>query len=260
MGKRKIPNYSYDVTLIRTNLFRVLIGLGVKQARPHLILLLKEKRQKITIYDFDPSRFNNFIQTIKKTFSEFKQSIFSLHLGFYQSKECPHFHAHFILDINDYIKIVARNYQKIEKGFLKELEEWPYRLLEEGQKYKTLDIKTIYNLKDSKNNGLPTISKNYSIIFHHDQPRIGFIPNKSGPNHNNLRDLIIAMMEFINNYKLQDKKVGGCHLCIQNNLWIDKQFKLPGFIQIDPFNFYKINPNRNKWLENFKESNYLVLT
>ena len=256
-------SYSYDVTVFNTKNFKIIMGLTVPEARPHLIMLFNRqdhKKLRINIFDFTSEMFEKWVNSLKKSFVRFPETIFSQHLGLYQSKDSPHFHAHFIIPIEHYINLLSKHAKSIESDFLSKLEQWPKRLKKEGTYYKRKDIAEIKKTSSSFPK-LPKISKNYSIIFHSNQPRIAFIANNSPPDHDNLADLIKAMMEFISYYGLDDRRIGGCHLCIQHNLYIDKEFNgVSGFLQVDPVNFYRINPNRIVWLNKFKNSSYIVLT
>jgi len=267
MKKKKLI-YRHDVTVFKTRQFKVIVGLSVPEARPHLIMLFTDRRGRTekTIFDFNPTLFNQWITALQKSFFHFPVCIFSVHLGLYQSKDSPHFHAHYILPIDEYMDLIIEHQGKnVHDDFLDQLEDWPLRLEDEGNKYKQHDLKTIAGFTKQKINkfrGLPQLSRNYSIRFHSNQPRIAFMPNKkNGPDHSDLRHLVLAMMEFIEYYRLNNRRVGGCHLCLQNYLYVDHEFKgVPGFLQIDPANYYLINPDREIWLKNFKKKPYIVMT
>lgn len=251
-----------DTVIFRYHRFHVILAASVKNPRPHLIMLYTGKRSSYhSIYDFDPILFNVWIKTIKKTFTQLPQCIFSVHLGHYQSKDSPHFHAHYYLPMKQYMEMVTKH--QIDIDFLINLEKWPDRVKQEGRRYKQHDLRLISNLtpKQLKVQPFPKLSRNFSIRFHKTQPRIGFHFNQSGPRHDQLSDLILVMMEFIKYYQLNNRKKGGCHLCLQNNLFIDHEFNdIIGYLQVDLVNYYRINPDRHNWLERFKHSTYQVFT
>lgn len=271
MKRKKKLVYKHDVTVFKTRQFKVIVGLSVPEARPHLIMLFTDRRGRTekNIYDFSSTLFDQWIVALRKSFNRFPNCIFSVHLGLYQSKDSPHFHAHYILPIDDYIDLIIENQgQYVHEDFLDQLEEWPDRLEIEGDKYQLDDLQTISSftkkqIKKFELRGLPNLTRNYSIRFHSNQPRIAFLPNKKNgsPDHSDLQFLVQAMMEFIEYYSLNKRNVGGCHLCLQNYLYVDQEFAgVPGFLQIDPANYYLINPYRQQWLKNFKSKPYVVMT
>ena len=251
-----------EIIINRSNNFRVILGLAVPHPRPHLIFLYNGKRTTFnTIYDLNCLLFENFINMIKKSFIKIGPGIFSIHLGIFQSKESPHFHAHYCIPIDRYVDLITDHTKNLK--FYQGLREWPIRLANEGLKWKKHDLKLLHQDKKIHTyfSKLPNLSRNFSVKFHSSQPRIAFIPNKHGPHHNSIKDLVLVMMEFSKHYKLNDSKHGGCHLCIQHELSIDSEFNdVQGYLQVDIVNYYRINPYRKKWLKLFEQEPYVVIT
>jgi hypothetical protein len=69
------------------------------------------------------------------------------------------------------------------------------------------------------------------------------------------------MLLYIQENKLDDRSRGGCHLCIQNGYYIDMEFRdMLGYIQVDPINYYRMNPGRELWYEKYKNEEFYVVT
>lgn len=244
-----------EIVVYKNKYFRAV--LDIYTPRPHFILLLNHRRKHKykSVYDFPQSLWQFWIKTIHRTFKKFGPCIFSIHLGFFQSKDSPYFHAHYFVPLEKYLDIFIK--RDISPSYLDKLLKWGDKIRLDGKKYKKHDLKQINKIKVVERE-LPKIS-NYTLQFHESQPRVAFI--KKGKNKEDLYDLVWSMMEFIYYYGLHDRKVGGCHLCLQNNYWVDNDYNgIIGYLQIDIINYYKINPNRKEWLKNFRKSEYLVIT
>lgn len=249
-----------EVVIFRNKHFRVV--LDIYTPRPHFILLHNEKNKKKklrSLYDFPNSLWQYWIGTLDLTFKRFGPCIFSLHLGYYQSKDSPYFHAHYYVSPEKYYNLYTKHYQ--DKEYLKNLVNFEKRLKIEGKKYKTYDLRQIAKLQSVENRDLPTLTRNYSFRFHPSQPRVAFVHNPDGPNHRSLADLVMAMMEFIRHYELYNRKKGGCHLCIQNGMYVESGYRdITGYLQIDVMSYYQMVPHQQKWLEMFRQSEYTVYT
>jgi hypothetical protein len=281
--QKKSKNKKWDVTLFETNKYKIIIGLTVLDARPHLIMLFNGKNHrnfKMNVYDIlaDNDMFNDLVHAINKSFRRFKGSIFSIHLGHYQSRESPHFHAHLMLPIELYMKIVNRYLNPhTNLEYWDYLGEWSNRISHEGVEYKKNDLRNIQPLTKTTfiaplsiipptDISTNTLGAEYTIVFHTTQPRIRFIlkNDQTGGqilSRDELKLLLKIMLSYVKSYNLNDRSRGGCHLCIQNNFYVDSEFKdIKGYIQVDPINYYKMNPDREEWLKSYKNSSYYVVT
>lgn len=250
MSKKK------DISIFKNKKFRVV--LDIYTPRPHYILLHNEidRDKKIkSIYDFSNSLYKLFIRTLQNSFKKLGPCIFSIHLGLYQSKDSPYFHAHYLVPFDKFVHMYIKRYQN--EKYLHRLFTYEQRLKIEGSRYKSNDLSCIY--ENDPYIEFPKLNTNYSIKFHDHQPRVAFIHNKYGENR--LADLMSAMLEFIRYYELNDRNKGGCHLCIQNKMSIDSEYNdIIGYIQIDIVNYYRICPNRENWVKNFEKNGYMVYT
>jgi hypothetical protein len=196
-------------------------------------------------------------------FNKFKPSIFSIHLGIYQSKNAQHFHAHIYIPIANYLDLSLKYDFKINVN----VNKWQSILTKEGEKYKNMDLDRLHKMSihhKTIHKQLPELPYNYKIIFHPSQPRIAFVKGDLNINVNR-RELIdesmAAMMHFTQYYQLNNRTKGGCHIVLQNGLYPDILFKnILGYIQVDIINYYHINPNRETWIKNFLQEPYLVIT
>jgi hypothetical protein len=76
-----------------------------------------------------------------------------------------------------------------------------------------------------------------------------------------VKKLLGIMLLYIQENKLDDRSRGGCHLCIQNGYYIDMEFRdMLGYIQVDPINYYRMNPDREIWYEKYKNDEFYVVT
>lgn len=271
-----------DIALLETAQYKLIIGLTIHDSRPHLFLLCKKKEYKNwNIFQIlrNHEMFSNLVHIINQSFQRYRTSIFSIHLGQYQSKESPHFHAHLLLPIEEYIKIINQHHSKDNAQlntteYWTKLENWSNRLKYEGIAYKKSDISNINKIisQYSKSPKSPQSSKSpqspkslkddsYEIIFHSSQPRIGFRWVSSSKSVPKIRSLIRYMLSYIQEKKLNDCARGGCHLCIQNGYYVDEEFgDIMGYIQVDPINYYKMNPMREIWYEKYKKAEFYVVT
>lgn len=238
--------------IIRNKYFKIVFDRSTN--RPHLIQLCYNKKYK-TIYDFSYLLYNKWKKFVCKSMTLLDKCIFSIHFGSYQSIHSPHFHAHYLIPIKSYNKL-SKEYH-INNTI--NSNKWKLQLIQDGIKYKQSDTLNIHNHK-SHDKPLPKLPDGYRYKFHTNQPRIA-IYNKDPTKNNDLNKLIDLMLAFILYYKLNIKKIGGAHLCLQHNLHIDNSFKnFKAYIQLDIINYYKINNNRKKWLLNFKKHKYIVMT
>ena len=251
--------------------------LDIFYPRPHYIMLLNDHRRKLLkhkdIYDLPFDLWKNCIGVVEKTMNKLGNFIFSIHLGFYQSKESPNFHAHYVMPYYQFRQSYIKRAHLLEKHkyasrrkimeqakYLKGLGQWKQELLAQCQKYKEHDLKQIARMKGPISEPIEfKFSKNYRIEFDSEQPRIKFIATDEV--HDNYHDLVWIMMEYANFYGLSDRKQGGCHLCLQNKRFIDPSYSnIKGYLQVDIVNYYRLHPNRDNWLKNFIKSEYLVIT
>lgn len=240
-----------EVIVYKSKEFKVV--LDTQTGRPHLVMLYNGKKKYKTIYDFEPFIYKRFIEFVDRILWDLGPAIFSIHLGKYQSKDSPHFHAHFFIPITIYVSMAVANNANININF----DEWQSKAIKDGATYKHNDLKNIYKLVPFPKSK-PTLPLGYEIIFHSKLPRIGFYnPDKEEI----LSEIIHAMMFLINYYGLNSRDKGGSHLVIQNGIFLDEEFKYyMGYIQVDIQNYYKINPHRKQWLKEFKKVPYAVLT
>lgn len=266
-----LNNKVTDITLYETHMFRVIVGLGISDARPHLIMLFNRKNHRnyrMSIFDiYGNSRmFNDLVYCIDRSFKKNTESIWSVHIGQYQSRDSPHFHAHLVLPMERYTRIIG-TFMNIESSenaeYRNRLNGWLNKTIEEGIKYKKTDLTKIEKGVDIKAISYNNIN-DVQIKWHSTQPRIGFVMNQSGDRKHDkkkMKRLVSIMLEFCRTNNLDDRTMGGCHLCLQNGYYVDDEFKdLVGYLQVDPVNYYRLNPDRIRWLDSYKNVEYSVIT
>lgn len=246
-------NRKKEMMIAKDEHFRIVFDIYTQ--RPHLIML-SNNREYNSIYDFDNKMYKLWLNFLFRSFILLKECIFSIHLGFYQSKQSPHFHAHYFVPIYQYKQLCKLHNMKYNIN----MNKWKQTLIKDGIKYKKNDIDNIQDIKINSNLSLPTLPDGYHYHFHPNQPRIA-IYHENAIKNNDYKTLIGLMLSFILYYELNDPKKGAAHLCIQHNMFIDDYFKTySAYIQIDIINYYKINKKRNIWLKNFMNTDYVVIT
>jgi len=259
-GKSLDKIKKWDMILLEASNYKVIVGLASSDARPHLILLFhgKNRSYKMNIYDIlgNATLYSELLDMIGTAFKKYKGVIFSLHLGCYQSRDSPHFHAHLVLPIDRYMKIVNRFLKPpVAPEYWSNLEMWSNKIIIEGKKYQRNDLINISKINNISNP--PTTNTQYDIIFHTNQPRIGF---KLSCNYTDAT-LLKIMLEYAKEHGLDDRKKGGCHICLQDDFYVDNEFSnIRGYIQMDPVNYYQLHPDQKVWLDSYRKTTYFVVT
>jgi hypothetical protein len=220
--------------------------------KSHFIILLK-KNNKIGklinhIYDFPYSLLLEFIKYYNNISTTIGANVLSIHLGNFQSKTSPHFHAHLYVPIDTFIRLTSKKL---------DIDKWSHNIISQGKLYKKLDLKSISKYKNNLLK-LPILPNGFKYSFHPNQPRLTIYRKKSA----SIEEMFIMLFYIAFELKLYKKHIGGAHLVINNHMNFDPKFKTIGYLQIDPANYYHLLPTllQKTWLKNFKNTEYLIYT
>lgn len=249
-----------------------MIKFDIPTPRPHLIILFKYqtfKQRNVSDLSNDQlsSLMNVCYQFINELEAQAEEFTLSFHTGLWASSK--HFHAHLIIDIDLYIRLLLE--KNLDMRYISPSKNWNMSLpstdlfdlyIQNVLDYSASNVANVscYRKKEIERiRSLDHVSSKYQLPFHNKRsidlkfdmktPRLGFSlkDQYEWSSERQRIEIIKTMIDYSNKNGYNDKH--GSHICIE----ISKSSE--GFMRISGDKFYELHPLRDLFLKNFEDMN-----